>query len=102
MKTFTRGAGITLTGTFTDVSGAPIIPATAVVYLRYKDSTGTIVERTYNMVQSAVNNVWTYVWDSSVAEAGHVAGHVRTTPIPAAANDFEFNLEANSANPEPP
>jgi len=101
-NTFTRGQGILVTATFTDPSGQPIVPNSANLYLSFLLPDGTYTEVTQAMIQSSTPNIWTSIWDSSVAEPGHVYGHCRSVPVPAAADDFAFKLEANSANPEPP
>lgn len=98
MQSFTRGATVSISVVFRDAAGAVTHPTGASAFLSFRSATlvRTVVE--VELSQSGDN--WLATWDSRVAAAGVVAGHVRTdTPLPLSASDFQFALAANAGNP---
>lgn len=109
MKQFVRGAGVHLSVTFKDNTGAIVTPTGANVTISFvpKNNTNLAGQRTFVTVALSQNPLpnttdWVYDWDSSVAEPGIISCHaVTTTPnIPISSVDFSFRLTANRANKE--
>ena len=108
MKQFVRDAGIHISVTFLDSTGAIVTPTGANVTLSFvpKNHTSLAPERTFItyalVAPSSPATDWTYDWDSSIAEPGVVWGHAVTTTldVPVSSVDFSFRLIANRANKE--
>lgn len=96
MKTFIRDATVQIAIKFYDADGVVTNPTAATVTMSYNHH-GRRTHETYDLVQ--VDDLWTYSWDSRVADEGAVFGHVQTgDDVPVSAGDFEFRLLANRAN----
>jgi hypothetical protein len=93
MKSYVRGATITLKYNFFDADGAIINPSTATVAISYRANCSD-TSATYSLSQSG--NDWTYDWDSSVADGGRVSTHAAGSG--GEAFDRDFILTANWAN----
>lgn len=95
---FTRDQAITVSVTFYDSTGNVVTPAAATLTLSYVTlSEGCRTATSYTLVKSG--NVWSYTWDSSIAQRGPVFGHIATSDK-AYAVDFQFRLFANLSNRE--
>lgn len=98
MSTFTRGATVAISVTFRDAAGAVTHPTAASAYLSFMSVAMVLTSATVTLTK--VGDNWTATWDSRVAAAGVVHGHIRSaTPLPLSASDFNFVLEANPSNP---
>jgi hypothetical protein len=98
MASYTRGSTVTITAVFKDEDGQPTDPLGAHVHLAFRAG-GQLTHASYVMVAGAAH-VWSYAWDSSVADPGEVSGHCRTDgAAPISSADFKFSLVANAGNP---
>jgi hypothetical protein len=96
MKSFIRDSTVLIAVKFYDTDGNVTSPAAATVTLGYT-ANGRKTHETYDLVVNY--NVWSYSWDSRVADEGAVYGHAQTTgAAPVSSVDFEFRLTANRAN----
>ncbi len=96
MKTFIRDATVQIGIKFYDADGNVTNPASATVTMSYNHR-GRRTHETYDLMQ--VDDLWSYEWDSRVADEGAIFGHVQTGgDVPMSAGDFEFRLTANRAN----
>lgn len=96
VKNVFRGNIVTFTSTFYDANNAVLNPTAPTLSIYYK-SNGTYITVTSNLALSA--NVWTGVWDSSNADVGLVEWHISGgTGVPIA-QDGDFRIIANKANP---
>ena len=96
-----RGATAFFTTTFYDQNGVVSQPAGAVLNIAYNDGAGGGVDTVpVTMVGPTFPAVtWTAQWDSRGAGPGTVACSIHTTGgVPAAVEDFQFQLTANTAN----
>ena len=108
MKQFVRGAGVHISVTFLDITGAIVTPTGANVTLSYvpKSTVNFDNQRTFLtfplVAPTAPATDWTFDWDSSVSEPGVVSCHAVTTTFntPVSSVDFSFRLIANRANKE--
>lgn len=95
-----RGSAVRFETTFVDADSVPVIPSSAKVYLTFTKIDGTVEDKLpLTMAQSA--GVFFVQWDSSVAAPGPVYYSVRSQG-PAIADDSDFTLAANPANPAAP
>lgn len=98
MQTFNRGATIHFDVQFLADDGSPVSVSAATVYILYRQPNNQRANQTIALSESAGH--WLATWDSRIARPGTVSGHARSSnPVPIYAKDFEFLLEANSANP---
>jgi len=95
---FPRGATVRISVQFLDADGAPVAVGSATAYLSYRDIDGVRASEVIALSQSGDN--WVGSWDSRVACAGTISGHVRSPPsLPISAANFSFSLQSNQANP---
>jgi len=93
-----RGATIGFSTTFVDEDGAAYTPPSATLRLVYRVS-GVLTTATPAMTMAGATA--SYAWDSSVADADYVYWFVTTGGTSKAADQGEFLLVANAANPAP-
>ncbi len=101
MKNFFRGSNVHIGVTFYDSDGGVITPTGAKATISYVPLNSETSDRTfitYDLVQATT--IWSYDWDSSIAEPGAVYVHAATNDTPTSTVDFEFRLTANRANKE--
>ena len=92
----TRDSSVPVAVTFYDVTGTVTNPSSATLTLSYlQNSCRTHTD--YALTQSG--DVWSYTWDSTVANSGPVYGHIASS-APIQSTDFEFRLISNRANRE--
>jgi hypothetical protein len=94
LTTTVRGNAVVFTATPVDATGAPTTPQAVAIYLAY----GQGAVRKAEVAMTLTGGVWTGTWDSEGAPAGVVYWSVRASN-PDAAEDGEFTLTANPANP---
>lgn len=93
-----RGNLISFSVVFYDNADAVTSPDSANLYISYINSDGDRTTDTIAMDQNTDD--WSAEWDSSVAKKGRVHWSVRSVD-PSSADDGQFELEANLANPDP-
>lgn len=96
-----RGATAFFATTFYDQNGAVVQPVGAVINIAFVDGAGGGVDTAQVTMTGPVGQAvaWTAQWDSRGAGPGVVACSVHTTGgVPAAVEDFQFQLTANTAN----
>ena len=98
MADITRGDIVRFTANFTDENSLPVIPASANLYVNYVISDGTRTTATVTMSLQTTDSDWTADWESDVASPGIVYWSARAVG-PHAAEDGNFELLANPANP---
>lgn len=102
MDEFTRGAIIKISSTPKDVDGNLVFPATVTAYIKYvSDSDAGRTTISLDLILSATDGPYVADWDTSqVADLlpGLCYGSIRGT-TPSTAEDFEFEILANPANP---
>jgi len=92
---FTRGDVVQWQVTFYDYTGAVVTPPVAGIRITcYEASVPTVINGT--LVQNG--NVYSYLWDSSVADAGNVDWFIYTSNAMRGAAQGTFTLVANTAN----
>lgn len=94
-----RGNLIEFTATFENAAGVVVSPDSAALYLSYINAAAARVTTTVAMADDSAGT-FTCEWDSSVAKKGRVHWSVQAEN-PSAADDGQFELEANMANPDP-
>lgn len=95
---FTRDQAIAIAVTFYDSEGNVVTPSSATLTLSYRALTdGCRLHSDYALTNSG--GVWSYTWDSSIAQRGTIFGHIASS-APIYAVDFAFGLIANLANRE--
>lgn len=100
MKRAVRGSTVTLIATnFLDRDGAATTPAAVTAYLDYPTGNRCRAQSNYAMTENS--GEWTYDWDSSIAAPGTVFWSVRAEGDDNFAEDDQFQLTANIANPDP-
>lgn len=96
---FVRGNAITISSTFFAVDGSATQPSAVSAVIAYKDLSGVSQRVTLTMTQVLLgSSTWSVSWDSSVAGQGLVQWAVFGTGSLIAANQGQFNIEANAAN----
>lgn len=93
---FVRGNAITISATFTATDGSVTQPTAVEAVVVYKDQSGVTQRTTLTMTYSAPS--WSVDWDSSAAGQGLVQYAVFGTGSLVAADQGQFNVEANAAN----
>lgn len=93
---FVRGNAITISATFTAADGSTTQPTAASTVVVYKDLSGVTQRTTLAMTHSGSS--WSVNWDSSVAGQGLAQWAVFGTGSLVAADQGQFNIEANAAN----
>jgi hypothetical protein len=96
-----RGSTVFFTTTFYDITGAVTQPAGAIVALAYTDENGAQIDNAIVTMTSPTGpaTAWVGQWDSRSIGPGVVACSIHTTGgVPAAVQDFQFTLSANTAN----
>jgi hypothetical protein len=94
-----RGNVVTFSAELLDADGNTVTPASVNLYVNYVDEDGNRIIDTIEMVDTTAGT-WEAEWDSSVALKGRVHWSVRSFE-PSSAQDDQFQLEANLANPDP-
>jgi hypothetical protein len=93
---FTRDRAITVSARFYDTRGNTVTPSSATLTLSYVAAFDCRRTHTdYALTNSG--GVWSYTWDSTIAEEGQISGHIATADK-AYAVDFDFRLLKNPAN----
>ena len=95
---FARGNDITFELTFYDADQQVVSPTSATLWVSYQVD-GVENEDELALVSDG-QGVFSATWDSSVADAGTVDWHARSSE-PKIAYDGSFILVANDANPAP-
>lgn len=93
----TRGTTMLFTVTFTDVTGANIVPAGANLRLSYMVN-GTETAQTIPMTLNG--NTYIATWVSDHPDPGTVFWHASSVSAQPSALDGQFVLRANDANPQ--
>ena len=90
-----RGNVMTFKASPLDNAGAPVTPASVTLHVVYFVSA---VETTATVAMTNTAGVWSGTWDTTPADAGQVFWSIRAAS-PTAAQDGQFALVANLANP---
>jgi hypothetical protein len=93
MPDIVAGQQVKWTITFSDVTGTPIRPASATVYL---SCAGPERELQDSVAMTVSGSTCTAIWDSSPAQSGMCFWSAQ---CPGAAIEGHFNIKANPANP---
>lgn len=100
MDQFARGDVIRISSSPKDEDGVDVTPASVMAYINYVTLDGRETA-TVTMSFSVSGNDYEGFWDTSAVSdlrPGVVDGSVRTVG-PSSAEDFEFEILANAANP---
>lgn len=97
---YIRGNKFEWTASFLDVDGNASIPDSVSLFVIYTDVAGARIDEEITMNPDSEMSEWSAVWDSSIAKKGHVVWAIRSLNPPAA-EQGDFTLIANAANPDP-
>ena len=95
---FVRRNALIITTSFTAADGTLTQPSNVVCLLNYKSLENTPQTAQVTLAYNAATNVWSGVWDSSVAGRGLVSWVVVGTGTLQAADEGVFEIQANVAN----
>lgn len=98
-KYIARGNDITFRVTFYDVDNEVTAPSSAILWVSFLED-GVEAEDEIEMTSEG-GGLFSATWDSSIADAGPVHWHARSSGPDKVAQDGSFTLVANDANPPP-
>lgn len=104
MAGFDHGSTINIAVSFLTAAGEPANVPSATLWLNYRTAEGVMATEEIDL--QLVEGKWVTQWDSRLAMAGTVKGHVRSaeTVVPIIATHLQFALRGSAAEPpvEPP